>query len=79
MRSQDIRAELKRRAIPIISIGRELGVSGPAIHRVISGDSRSRAIELAIAEKLGVERDVIFGGGGPSSGPLVEHELASVG
>ncbi len=61
MRSEDIRAELKRRRIPIVSIGRELGVSGAAVHRVISGQSRSRRIRSSICGKLGMDEADVFG------------------
>lgn len=55
-----IKALLAARGIRISDIARELNVSLPTVSLVISGRDRSRRVEKAVAEKLGMKHEELW-------------------
>ena len=56
----EIRIELLKRRITMSSIGREIGVSQPAVQRVIDRKMVSRRIMTYIAGLIGYPRESVF-------------------
>jgi predicted transcriptional regulator len=60
MKANDIRAELVRRNISMVSVARSIGVSQPAVSQIISGKKTSSRIRQAIAKAIGKPVDEVF-------------------
>lgn len=55
------KAQMVLREIRQVDLAAELGVTQGTISLVVSGERRSAAIEQAIAQKLGMPVEVVFG------------------
>ena len=60
MTSTEIRIELLKRKITMAAIGRHMGVSQPAIQRVIDRDLVSERIMIAIAVAIKYPSEQVF-------------------
>ncbi|MFQ5779148.1 MAG: transcriptional regulator [Nitrospiria bacterium] len=60
MDAMDRRIAMLRRGITQARIARELGVSGATVSLVVGGRMKSRRVEEAIADALGISRAVLW-------------------
>lgn len=56
-----IRSLLKFRNVVLQSLARTAGVSGPVVHRAVSGQARCKRAEEAVAAAIGKTRLEVFG------------------
>lgn len=56
----EIKIELLKRKIKMAAISRKLGVSQPAVQRVIERDSVSERIMIAIADAICAPKELVF-------------------
>lgn len=60
MNAMDWKILMLRRGITQAEIARRLGVSSTTVSLVVSGRMRSRRVEQAIAESLGLPREILW-------------------
>lgn len=61
MNANEIRAALRLRGHQTQSLAAAAGLSGPALHRVISGHARCKRAEEAVSAAIGKTRIEVFG------------------
>lgn len=59
MHHELVKAHLKMKGYTIAAVARELGITGPAISRVLWG-ARSRRVEKRVAEIIGLDLAEVF-------------------
>lgn len=67
MHREELKARLRLSGSSLAEVARELGITKQTVNTVVSGRSRSRRIEEAIAQKLGMSLEEVWPGRYPEA------------
>ncbi|MDX2270357.1 MAG: helix-turn-helix domain-containing protein [Cyanobacteriota bacterium] len=60
MHREEIKAQLRLKGSSLAGVSRELGVTKQTVNAVLAGKGRSKRIETAIAQKLGLSVEEVW-------------------